>query len=230
MEGLSADLFATKGLEYLIVVGYLAFLIVFWRLALRPAAPAGAHGRARLRAPRRGWFDVPDGFHFHQGHGWVSPDDPHVMRVGMDDFAQKLLGRASGFALPAVGARVAQGEPAWRIRLDGHEIPMLSPVDGEVVEVNPEVATSPELVNADPYQRGWLLKVKVRNPNATARNLLSGGLARGWMDGIVENLRGMRAAELGVVLPDGGFPVDGFARALSPERWDDVARTFLLSD
>ncbi|MBI3983257.1 MAG: glycine cleavage system protein H [Gemmatimonadetes bacterium] len=225
MQGL--EIFAMKGAEYVFCGAFLLVLVAFWRLL---NTPAPSRTVARALPPRRGWFDVPDGFYFHQGHGWVLPEDPRVMRVGIDDFAQKLLGRVSGFELPAVGARVAQGEPAWHIRLDGHEIPMLSPVDGEVIDVNPQVAASPELVNADPYQRGWLLKVKVRNPNAAARNLLSGGLARGWMDGIVENLRGMRAAELGVVLPDGGFPVDGFARALSPERWDDVARTFLLSD
>ncbi len=40
----------------------------------------------------------------------------------------------------------------------------------------------------------------------------------------------MRAGELGIVLPDGGIPVDGFARILAPERWDEIARDFLLSD
>jgi glycine cleavage system H lipoate-binding protein len=223
----SADLFATKGLEYLIVIGYLAFLVGFWRLL---HAPSPSRAAARTLPPRRGWFDVPDGYYFHQGHGWVVPEEAGVVRVGMDDFAQKLLGRASGLALPAVGARLAQGEPAWHVRVDGHAIPMVSPVDGQVVAVNPDVATSPAVVNADPYQRGWLLKVRVPNPKAASRNLLAGTVAHRWMEAITEQLRGMHAAELGVVLPDGGFPVDGFARALSPERWDQVAREFLLSD
>jgi len=114
--------------------------------------------------------------------------------------------------------------------VDGHAIPMLSPIDGEVVEVNREVAASPTLINEEPYDRGWLMRVKVPNPAVAKRNLLSGGLAEAWMNGIAERLRAMPAGELGVALPDGGFPVAGIARALSPEGWDQVAREFLLSE
>ncbi|MBI2072487.1 MAG: hypothetical protein HYT81_05535 [Gemmatimonadetes bacterium] len=60
------------------------------------------------------WFDVPEGRYFHQGHAWVLPESEDVVRVGMDDFAQKLLGRAAGFVLPEVGARLAPGERGWQ--------------------------------------------------------------------------------------------------------------------
>jgi hypothetical protein len=59
---------------------------------------------------------------------------------------------------------------------------------------------------------------------------MSGDLARAWMAQTVERLRQMPAGELGVVMPDGGEPVHGFVRLLDPERWDQVAREFLLSD
>jgi hypothetical protein len=107
---------------------------------------------------------------------------------------------------------------------------MLSPVDGEVVAVNTDVVGSPMLVNSEPYDRGWLLKVKTPDPAAPARNLLSGTLARAWLDGVTERLRETRTGELGLMLPDGGFPVNGFARALDPEGWDRVARELLLSE
>ncbi len=222
MEGI--DIFATKGAEYLFCGAFLLVLAGFW-LVLNPRAPA-----ARPVAALLPWFQLKDGALFHQGHGWVLPAGGDEVVVGMDDFAQKLLGKAAGFTLPAVGARVAQGERGWQVQVDGHAIPMLSPVDGEVVAVNTDVIGSPELVNREPYDRGWLMKVKVPDPAAPARNLLSGKLARVWMDGITERLREMPAGELGVVLPDGGFPVTGFARALAPEGWDQVARELLLSD
>jgi glycine cleavage system H lipoate-binding protein len=147
----------------------------------------------------------------------------------MDDFAQKLLGKAAGFTLPAVGSRLAQGERGWQVRVDGLAIPMLSPVDGEVVAVNTDVVGSPVLVNSEPYDRGWLMKVKVSDPAAPTRNLLSGKLAQAWMDAVAERLRATRAGELGVLLPDGGFPVEGLARALDPQGWDRLARDLLLS-
>ncbi len=232
MQGVgTVDLFATKGAEYLIVIGYLALLVGFWRLLWPPGATRSATARVRPTIPPLGrWFDLPDGLYFHQGHAWVTPEGQDIMRVGMDDFAQKLLGRAAGFLLPNVGAGLSQGERGWQVQVDGHAIPMLSPVGGEVVALNPDLLASPELVNADPYHRGWLMKIRVPNPAAAARNLLSGKLARAWMDGTTERLREMRAGDLGIVLPDGGFPVTGFARALDPERWDQVARELLLSE
>jgi len=230
MQGVgTVDLFATKGAD-LIVIGYLVLLAAFWRFLWSPGAGRAAAAEARPPIPLGRWFDLPEGLYFHQGHAWVLPEREDVMRVGMDDFAQKLLGRASGFVLPEVGTRLAPGERGWQVQLDGHAIPMLSPVGGEVVAVNADLLASPDLVNADPYDRGWLMKVRVPNPTAASRNLLSGKLARAWMDGIAERLREMRVGELGIVLPDGGFPVSGFARAMSPERWDQVARELLLSE
>ncbi len=226
MEGL--DIFATKGAEYLFCGGFLLMLALFWKL-LNPAVPVASRVIAGARELMP-WFQLKEDRWFHQGHAWVAPSEGDEATVGMDDFAQKLLGRPAGIVLPPVGARVAQGEPAWRVQVDGHAIPMLSPIDGEVVEVNPALTVQPGLVNAEPYDRGWLMRVKVQNPAATRRNLLAGGLAKAWMDGIAERLRAMPAGELGIVLPDGGFPVGGFARALSPEGWDRVAREFLLSE
>jgi glycine cleavage system H protein len=218
------DLFATKGVEYVFAGAFLLALVGFWKLVNPRSVVAPV--MARL-AP---WFQLRDDAFFHQGHGWVVPAGHSEALVGMDDFAQKLLGKPGGFLFPAIGARVKQGEPAWQVQVDGHTIPMLSPVDGEVVAVNPEVVQSPELVNDQPYDRGWLMRIKVPNPTTAARNLLSGRLARAWMDDVTETVRTMPAGELGVLLPDGGFPVGGFARALAPDDWDRLARELLLSD
>ena len=225
------DLFATKGVEYLIVIGYLVVLAGFWRLLWgRGRQPATVAAERPSMALPRQWFAVPEDYFFHQGHAWAAPAASSQALVGMDDFAQKLLGKPTGVVFPALGTRLKQGEPAWQVQVDGHAIPMLSPVDGEVVAVNQDVVTSPELVNAEPYDRGWLMRVKVPSPATAARNLLSGRLARAWMDEVTEAVRAMPAGELGVVLPDGGFPVGGFARALAPEDWDRLARELLLTD
>lgn len=227
----TGDLFATKGIEYLIVIGYLIILVGFWKLLARPAvAEAGARSPQRVRSRTPRWFALRDGFYFHQGHAWAVPGNGGVMTVGMDDFAQKLLGRPGSIDLPAVGARVKQGERGWEVEVHSKSIPMLSPVDGEVIAVNSEVLESPEIVCSDPYERGWLMKVRVGNTGAAVKNLLSGRLARSWIGATVENLRQLRAGELGILMPDGGIPVEGFVRVLSPDRWDEIARQLLLSD
>ncbi|UCF40360.1 MAG: glycine cleavage system protein H [Gemmatimonadota bacterium] len=231
MQGIeSIDIFATKGVEYLIVIGYLLVLVGFWRLLGSPArheVEAGAAARP-ARKPAL-WFETPEGVYFHQGHTWATPEDGDLVKVGMDDFARRLLGTPGGLGLPTVGARLSQGERGWAVDVEAESIPMLSPVTGEVVAVNDAVLGSPQLA-ADPYGEGWFLKVRVPNRGAVLKNLLSGRLARAWMADTVEKLRAMPAGELGTVLPDGGVPVDGFARVLAPEQWAEVAREFLLSE
>ncbi len=230
MQG-TTDISATKGIEYLIVIAYLVVLIGFWKLLSRSRAPERSLATLEsLRARATSWFRVPEGVLFHQGHSWASPESGEVVRVGVDEFAMRLLGRPRAIDLPPLGAQLKQGERGWNMEVDSRWIPMLSPVDGEVIAINSALKTAPELASAEPFDRGWLLKVRVPNARANLKNLLGGRLARSWMEETVEKLRAMRAGELGIVLPDGGIPVDGFARILAPERWDEIARDFLLSD
>lgn len=225
----STDIFATKGIEYLLVIAYLALLIGFWQLLRTPRVAAAARRAARsVGSTLRGLFEVRDDRYYHQGHTWVEKTDADVARVGIDDFAQRLVGAPEGLDLPPVGTSMRQGGRGWGLQVDGRRIPMLSPVDGEVVGVNHEVLDAPGTVAEDPYERGWLLEVRVREPE-TFTNLLSGRLARAWMDETAERVRSMEPEGLGVLMTDGGVPVEGFARVLRPEAWDALAREFFLT-
>jgi hypothetical protein len=107
---------------------------------------------------------------------------------------------------------------------------MLSPVDGEVVAVNQEVLRSPEILRQDPYGKGWLLKVKSRRIGAATKNLLSGKLARAWMEDALDKLTPISPENVGPVLADGGLPLEGLARALGGDKWDELARAHLLTE
>jgi len=227
MEGMGAvDIFATKGIEYLIVIGFLVALVFYWKL-LGNTQPNPAPVSSRRSG--RGWFTAPRDYLFHPGHAWAAPAGNLLFRVGMDDFAQQLVGEPSGLDLPNPGEELRQGELGWTVRVGPRSVRMLSPVDGIVESVNPEISGSPGIVNDDPYERGWLMKVRVGDSEKPQRNLLSADMARDWLDRAAEGLRAMWTRELGVALPDGGAPVKGFGRAMSDERWDDLAEELLLS-
>lgn len=184
MEGMGGDLFATKGLEYMLVIGYL-LLLVGCRRMVGPRRSRSRTEESTFRPAEVVSFDLREGFHFHQGHAWAIADGDGIMRVGVDDFAQKRLGSVSGVILPRIGERLREGEPGWKVRVGRMSIPMLSPVEGEVVAWNEQVLASPELLNREPYDGGWLLEVKVPNPTAAQRNLLSDNLAHAWADEVV---------------------------------------------
>ena len=228
MEGFSyVDLFATKGIEYILVISFLLALIVYWRHLDRRV-------KIRQRVPGRPlnnamWFNLPKNLYYHPGHSWVMPQDDEIVKVGIDDFAQRLLGKPDSFNLPPVGSLLEQGNTGWKIQFDSDSIDVLSPIEGEVIDVNHELLNSPEIIEQDPYGKGWLLKVKVPKMNSNLKNLLTGRLAAAWMENTVHMLHQRMRGDLGIMMQDGGLPISGFAKELAPENWDEFVSEFLLT-
>jgi hypothetical protein len=128
-----------------------------------------------------------------------------------------------------VGATLTQGEPAWTLQAGGKTIPMLAPVSGEVTAVNRDVLAAPDLVHREPFGQGWLLQVRTPRKRSVFKNLLAGTLAKRWLEEARAQLVAPATGALGVVLTDAGPARVGLAAALDPERWDEVARRFLLT-
>jgi glycine cleavage system H protein len=229
MEGFTyVDIFATKGIEYLLVISVLLLFIPFWRMVSRPAGAIYGVVEGIIPAISE-WFNLPEEkIYYHQGHSWAMPESGDMVTVGMDDFAQKLVGKIDAIKLPQVGSQVAQGEKAWSLLVGSKSIDMLSPVDGKIMDINEKLLNSPESISKDPYGQSWLMKVQAPKISANLKNLLSGGLARKWMEGVRENLFARMNYNLGAVSQDGGVPVDGIARNLDRERWDEIVKEFFL--
>lgn len=224
------DPYVTKALEYLLGIGFLVLFAFFWRYATGGAGVAvPATVRARARMPLADMFRVPDGVMFHPGHAWAMAQAADTVTVGMDDFAQQLVGRLKAVTLPKVGTTLEQGTRAWRLQADGKSVDMLAPVSGKVIAVNDTVLEDPTAANRDPFGTGWLIKVQSPKWVTNSKQLLAGPAARRWTETSWEELSSMLAPELGTVMHDGGAPVHGFARGVDEENWDLVARQFLLS-
>jgi glycine cleavage system H lipoate-binding protein len=217
-----ATIYESKAIEYLIAVAYLVLFVFFWRYL--DAAPARAEERAT--AASEDWFSLAPAVSLHPGHAWVARAGSTVL-VGLDDFANKLIGPKKGLRLPVPGTLLRQGEPAWTVLADGKSVDMLSPVDGVVEQVNPEIEARPDALSSDPYGGGWLLRVRATDWARSTEHLLSGRAARKLMDDAADLLRSRLSPELGAVLQDGGRPVHGIARELAPESWDVLAGQLL---
>lgn len=174
-------------------------------------------------------YQLPEELHYHRGHTWARVLSNDTVAIGLDDFASKLIGPAKELTLPAVGFRLDQGDKGFGVTVNGKSADFLAPVDGQVVEVNPELQHQPHLATDDPYGRGWILKIRSSNLAADLRNLLSGRLARSWMEDTRRLLDLQLMALSGSVLQDGGEPVSDFARHLSEDEWNRLIREFLLT-
>jgi glycine cleavage system H lipoate-binding protein len=223
------DGFTIKSAEYLIAVSFLVLFVPFWRFVMGPAKAVEAvvHAAVPVR-PAAPIFQVPAELYFHPGHAWARMDGGKAT-VGLDDFAQKLVGPIRALKLPKPGSQLRQGERAFKLLVGDKEIDLLSPVDGKVASINRDLGESTSPLKTDPYGTGWLVQVDVDRPEADRKNLLHGRQAQRWMDGAWEDLQKRMGAESHAMAADGGTPVDGLAQAIDPEHWDALARTLLLS-
>ncbi len=207
-----------------ILLMFVAFATIDWLLHRKQVpvtapVPLAAEPVAVAEPVFVGGYQLPDELHYHPGHVWARIESPEVAAVGLDDFASKLTGRAKGVRLPAVGDWVHAGSKTVRIDVDGRHTEFVSPLEGEVVEVNPELRKEPAVSTWDPYRRGWLFKVRTPQMNAGLRNLLHGRLARTWMEDASQQLQLRLMALSGSVLQDGGVPAPDFARHLDAAEW-----------
>jgi glycine cleavage system H protein len=104
--------------------------------------------------------EIPAGLYFSKSHEWAKVDGD-VATLGVSDFAQNELGDITYLELPEPGTTITQGEPLGVIESVKAASDIYTALSGEVLETNQDVVDSPELVNSSPYDKAWLVKVRL---------------------------------------------------------------------
>jgi glycine cleavage system H protein len=107
-------------------------------------------------------MNTPEELRYCPSHEWVRLDGD-IATVGISDHAQEELTDVVFVELPALNRSVDAGDPTAVVESVKAASDIYAPVSGEVVEVNPEVEGDPSLVNTDPYGKGWIFKLRVKN-------------------------------------------------------------------
>jgi len=107
---------------------------------------------------------IPTDLRYHKEHEWVRVDGDSAT-VGISDFAQEALGDVVYLALPVIGAAVSYGAEVTEIESTKTVSPLFAPVSGTVIAVNARLTDHPELVNSDPYGEGWVVVLKMTQPD-----------------------------------------------------------------
>lgn len=108
-------------------------------------------------------MNVPAELKYLPSHEWVRLDGD-IATIGISDHAQEELTDIVFVELPALGKLTQAGDPAAVVESVKAASDIYSPVSGEVVEINPAVESDPSLVNTEPYDSGWLFKIRLSNP------------------------------------------------------------------
>lgn len=172
-------------------------------------------------------FAMPDHLRYHPGHTWASRESSEFARIGLDDFAARLIGWADKIEMPKFGQWIRQGQRLCAVERDGKKAELLSPIEGVVTDVNLAVARDPSLALKDPYGDGWLLGVQAPDMKTSFKNLLGGSLARQWMEEAAARLRTRSASLAPAMAQDGGLAVQDMIREIPGENWTALTEEFL---
>ncbi|MEN8143477.1 MAG: glycine cleavage system protein GcvH [Gemmatimonadota bacterium] len=108
--------------------------------------------------------EIPDGLKYSEEHEYVREADEGVVTIGITDYAQGELGDVVFVELPGVGDAFERMDVFGTIEAVKAVSELFAPLAGEVIAVNESLDEDPALVNSDPYQEGWMVRLRVRNP------------------------------------------------------------------
>ena len=132
-------------------------------------------------------YEVPEGLHYTKEFEWLKVEGDKV-RVGITDYAQKQLREIVYAELPSPGTTTKQNEPYGTVESVKSVSDLVAPISGTVEQVNQEVTGKPELLNEDPFNKGWLLIVKPSNMDEL-KSLMDAGKSVEWHQSLLKEAK-----------------------------------------
>ena len=236
MEGFSRiDIYDTKGMEYLFVIGYLLFLIIFWKVSNKQVNIATQIQKV-LSNLSANILKIPQGLFYHKNHTWVHLEVFGAAKVGLDDFLQHLIGEVRFTNLKNPGEMINKGDLLTEIDQAGKHLRVFSPISGKIQDTNPKINETPEIINEDPYEKGWIYKIKPLNWVEETASYYLAEEATNWSTKELErfkdflmggSMRKYSSEPSMVLLQDGGELRDNILSELPDEVWKDFQKEFL---
>lgn len=187
--------------------------------------------RGRVYLHSEAGFLAADNYYYHRGHTWARIEHGGLVRIGIDDFAARLIGKFTEIRLPALGAHLEQTRPGMIVQRDTNPASLLSPMDGIVLAANSKVLQHPEEARKDPYGDGWLLVMEPRGLKENLKNLLYEEEVAAWLKAERHKLDAIASDAYGMPLAaTGGEMVEDIFGSLSHHvSWKDLIHEFLMT-
>jgi len=167
-------------------------------------------------------ISMPMGYYFSRGHTWIKIEDNGMVRMGIDDFACKLLGRFTSLSTPLMGKKLIQGKPAITLGRQGHKVSFQAPVNGVITEVNAHARKNPGLISETPYTDGWVLTLYCPDLKEDLKRLLFMDTAKKFTNASVTHLYGFLEEVTQLKAADGGALISDIYGNLPGVSWDKL--------
>jgi glycine cleavage system H protein len=143
-----------------------------------------------------GKYKFSKNIYYHKSHSWVHLRNDGLAMIGVDDFYQHEVGNINGIILPSVGENVYQDKICARIFSTNWMNKFCSPIDGQIMTVNESLINSPDILNSDPYNNGWIALVKSTSFefDLSLNNLTQGYDIQTWIEQEIEEVEREKSA------------------------------------
>lgn len=235
MESFSTiDIFDTKGIEYIFVIGYLIILIAFWKLSSKPLRITSQIKKA-INVLTENVLQIPQGLFYSKNHTWTHLEQSGVANVGLDGLLQHITGNVKFHSLIQPGQEITKGELLTEIEHKGKMLRISAPISGRIVQVNPLLNDSQEILREDPYGKFWVYKIKPSNWIAETSSYYLAEEATKWIRKELDRFKDFLAESIPkhspqtsmFALQDGGELRDNTLSDLPDGVWADFQKDFL---
>jgi glycine cleavage system H protein len=235
MDGFTySDIFATKGIEYLVVITFLVALIPFWLVLNKHSSIArkisNVFGSLSLSV-----LKIPQGLFYGKNHTWMYMEKSGVARIGLDDLLLHLTGEVNCTFTASPGEMIRKGELIIELNQHGKRLRILSPLSGTISEINSTVIETPQTLNDDPYGKGWIFKIKPSDWVSEVTDSYFASEATAWSAKELEKIKNfLTVSSMSqspensmIILQDGGELCDHTLSGLPESIWKDFEKEFL---
>ena len=180
----------------------------------------------------QGEFAIPGGVFISKNHTWVSMTQAGIAKIGIDDFAKKLIGRVYSVELPNLGMDIKAGQPLFTIKQGNRSITFNSPVSGKVSQINTILKENIAALDVTPYERNWVCALDAENLDSEIKEMHIGKSAVVFFQEDIEKFKSvfstiMKSEKKGEEYVEDGLFI-GQLEKLNDVNWNKIIAEFFV--
>jgi len=223
------NIFETKGLEYILTILYFAILIPFWIVLNNPKVRK--YLKDKIKVITLSILKIPRGIFFSKNYTWSYLEKSGLANVGVNDLFQHFVGNVEVKHIRKTGDLIRKGQIITLISKNDKILKISSPISGEIVKINKSLEINSELLNDNPYNKGWFYSIKPSDwSNETKKYFLSEDSVN-WVNNQLsvfkDFLSNSISSDNNLILQDGGELLDNTLSELPINVWNDFQKEFL---